>query len=103
MDPAHERFAIFDQVAKFLSEASRAKPVLLVLDDLHAADLPSLELLHFVSRTLRARRIAIIGTLRSRRVRRSRISRLPSTAFPCPRSCFGQRARWTTRSSSSAL
>lgn len=63
-DPARERFAIFDRVGTFLRERSREAPLLLVFDDLHAADLPSLEVLHFVSRGLRSRRIVVIGTLR---------------------------------------
>lgn len=63
-DAARERFAVFERVLAFLHERSRRSPLLLVFDDLHAADLPSLELLHFVARSLRARRIAIIGTLR---------------------------------------
>lgn len=63
-DSAHERFAIFQRVAWFLRERSRETALLLILDDLHAADLPSLELLHFLARSLRSRRIAVIGTLR---------------------------------------
>lgn len=63
-DSARERFAIFKRVLDFLRERSQKSPLLLIFDDLHAADLPSLELLHFVSRSLRARRIAIIGTAR---------------------------------------
>lgn len=63
-DAGRERFVIFDRVVTFLRERSRQVPLLLIFDDLHAADLPSLELLHFVSRSLRARRIVVIGTLR---------------------------------------
>lgn len=63
-DSARERFAMFDGVATFLRERSKERALLLVFDDLHAADLPSLELLHFVSRGLRTRRIVVIGTLR---------------------------------------
>ncbi len=63
-DAAHERFACFERVTRFLRESSRTKPLLLVFDDLHAADLPSLELLHFVARALHARRILVLGTLR---------------------------------------
>ncbi|MBX3230932.1 MAG: AAA family ATPase [Labilithrix sp.] len=63
-DSARERFVLFERVLAFLRERSRASPLLLVFDDLHAADVPSLELLHFVARGLRGRRIAIIGTLR---------------------------------------
>ena len=37
----------------FLAEAAEARPLVLVLDDLHAADEPSLLLLQFVARQLR--------------------------------------------------
>jgi tetratricopeptide (TPR) repeat protein len=70
-DPARERFVIFDRVLAFLR--SRTSPLLLVFDDLHAADLPSLELLHFVSRSLRSRRIVIVGTLRDAEGRRGAV------------------------------
>jgi hypothetical protein len=73
-DSAHERFANFDRVARFLRERSRQAPLLLVFDDLHAGDLPSLELLHFVSRNLRSRRIAAIGTFRDVEAKRAPIA-----------------------------
>jgi hypothetical protein len=70
-DSAHERFAVFERVSSFVRERSRATPLLLVFDDLHATDLPSLELLHFVSRGLRSRRIVVIGTLRDVEAKRA--------------------------------
>jgi tetratricopeptide (TPR) repeat protein len=63
-DAARERFSVLERVLEFLRQRSRESALLLVLDDLHAADLPSLELLHFVARSLRSRRIVVIGTLR---------------------------------------
>jgi tetratricopeptide (TPR) repeat protein len=74
MDPAQERFAIFERVAAFLREVARAQPLLLVFDDLHAADLPSLELLSFVARSARTRRMAIIGTLRDIEARQAPVA-----------------------------
>ncbi len=73
-DSGRERFAIFDRVATFLRERSREAPLLLIFDDLHAADLPSLEVLHFVSRGLRSRRIVVIGTLRDVEAQRAPIA-----------------------------
>jgi hypothetical protein len=73
-DAAHERFAHFERVSSFLRERSQEMPLLLVLDDLHAADLPSLELLHFVSRNVRSRRIVIIGTYRDIEAQRAPIA-----------------------------
>jgi DNA-binding SARP family transcriptional activator len=46
------RFALFDATTEFLRNASAVRPLLLVLDDLHAADEPSLLLLRFVAREL---------------------------------------------------
>src|SRR5205823_1676442 len=52
-DPARERFELFEGVTAFLRAAAQRAPLLLVFDDLHIADLPTLELLAFVARGLR--------------------------------------------------
>ena len=58
------RFRLFDAVVdRFCSTAGQGALVL-VLDDLHWADEPSIRLLRFVGRDPRARRLAIIGTYR---------------------------------------
>ncbi len=49
-DPA--RFELFDSIAAYLKRLSNASPLVLVLDDLHAADADSLHLLRFVARDL---------------------------------------------------
>src|SRR5438067_3548064 len=46
------RFRLFDAATAFLRSAAAERPLLLVLDDLHAADEPSLMLLRFVAREL---------------------------------------------------
>ena len=43
------RFRLFDAVATFLRNASEETPIVLVLDDLHVADAPSLLMLQFVA------------------------------------------------------
>lgn len=53
-DPDAARFELFDAVAHALSAAARRTPLLCILDDLHTADVPSLELLAFATRHLRA-------------------------------------------------
>lgn len=73
-DAVRERFSMFDGVLRFLRTGSQAQPLLLVFDDLHAADVHSLELLHFVARGLRSRRIAILGTVRDVEARRGGIA-----------------------------
>ena len=43
------RFRLFDAVRRELEVAARARPLLLVIDDLHWADVPSLRLLDFLA------------------------------------------------------
>ena len=58
------RFRLFDSVAAFLKRAADERPLVLVLDDLHAADEPSLLLLQYVTRELARSRIMILGAYR---------------------------------------
>jgi DNA-binding SARP family transcriptional activator len=58
------RFRLFDSVTAFLKSAAAARPLVLVLDDLHAADEPSLLLLQFVARELGESRLLIVGAYR---------------------------------------
>jgi tetratricopeptide (TPR) repeat protein len=58
------RFQVFSAVAGELRAASAKAPTLLVLDDLHVADLSSLRMLQFVARELRSLKLAIVGTRR---------------------------------------
>jgi DNA-binding SARP family transcriptional activator len=58
------RFRLFDASAAVLRSASESRPILLVLDDLHAADTPSLLLLQFIARELASTRMLIIGAFR---------------------------------------
>jgi DNA-binding SARP family transcriptional activator len=58
------RFRLFDATAQFLRNASQSRPILLVLDDLHAADAPSLLLLRFLARELGSTRLFLLGAYR---------------------------------------
>jgi DNA-binding SARP family transcriptional activator len=58
------RFRLFDAAAGFLRNASERRPILLVLDDLHAADAPSLLLLQFLARELASSRILVLAAYR---------------------------------------
>ena len=62
------RFALFDVVTTFLADVAKLRPLLIVLDDLHAADPASLLLLRFVARTLRETGIVVVGTHREAEV-----------------------------------
>ena len=64
------RFSLFDSTATFLRNAAGAQPLLLVLDDLHAADESSLLLLQFLARDLRSAPLLVIGTYRESDARR---------------------------------
>ncbi len=58
------RFRLFDSLTAFLQSAAATQPLVLVLDDLHAADEPSLLLLQFVARELARSRILVVGAYR---------------------------------------
>jgi len=58
------RFRLFDAVATFLRNAGAGQPLMLVLDDLHAADAPSILLLRFVARELADAHILVLGAYR---------------------------------------
>ncbi len=59
-----DRFRLFDAVATFLRNAGAVQPLMLVLDDLHAADAPSILLLRFVARELGDARVLVLGAYR---------------------------------------
>jgi AAA ATPase domain len=58
------RFYLFIAITELLKKAASARPLLLVLDDLHAADDASLLLLRFLARDLRAARLLVVGIYR---------------------------------------
>ncbi len=58
------RFRLFDATARFSAQLSRERPLLLFLDDLHAADEPSLLLLRFLARELASMRLLMVGACR---------------------------------------
>ncbi|MBI1816711.1 MAG: AAA family ATPase [Deltaproteobacteria bacterium] len=60
----HARFAQFGAVGGLLKRAGAARPLVLILDDLHASDQPSLLLLQFIARELRDAHLLIAGTYR---------------------------------------
>ena len=63
-DPDTERYLLYAAVVGLLEEASRQRPVVVVLDDLHWADKPSLQLLRHVVANTSATRLLILGTYR---------------------------------------
>jgi tetratricopeptide (TPR) repeat protein len=70
-DAEQLRFRLFDAVTRLLRESGSAKPIMLVLDDLHDADVASLQLLKFVARMVHDARLIIVGTYRDAVMRHS--------------------------------
>jgi DNA-binding SARP family transcriptional activator len=64
LDSEGARFRLFDAVTSFLRSAARARPLVIVFDDLHAADEPSLLMLQFAVREIDESRILILGAHR---------------------------------------
>src|SRR5947207_35054 len=58
------RFRLLDSTAAFLRAASAEQPLVLVLDDLHAADEPSLLMLRFLAGELGDSGVLLVGTFR---------------------------------------
>jgi tetratricopeptide (TPR) repeat protein len=58
------RFRLFDSVNRLVANAAMAAPHVLVLDDLHAADVPSLLLLTFLAQDLHAMPVLVVGAYR---------------------------------------
>src|SRR5690242_819531 len=70
--PADARFRVFDRAVQALLGRAKRGAVAVVLDDLHAADLPSLLLLQLLARSLRGSTLVVIGTYREVEARRDR-------------------------------
>jgi len=63
-DPDGARYRLFEAVSALLCAAARRRPVLLVLDDLHWADRPTLLLLRHLARASRRSALLVLGTYR---------------------------------------
>ena len=63
-DPESARFRLFDSVSTFLARVSQEQPTLLIFDDAHWADAPTLQLLQFFARYVSDSRLIVVGTYR---------------------------------------
>lgn len=70
-ESAPSRFALFDAVSTVLQRLADDHPMLLVLDDLHAADHDSLQLLQFLARDVESSRLVVVATYRAEEAERS--------------------------------
>ena len=64
-DAEAERFALFGAITDLLSRAGSLVPIVVVLDDLHWADKPTVQLLRHLTRIGDPMRLMVIGTYRS--------------------------------------
>jgi eukaryotic-like serine/threonine-protein kinase len=65
------RFRLFDSAVSFLRRAAESRPLVIVLDDLHAADTTSLMMLTAIAKSIRTIRALVIGTYRQAEIRQS--------------------------------
>ena len=63
-DADSARFRLFDSTVRLLGEAARARPMVLVIDDLQAADRPSVLLLGFLASQLADMPLLVVATYR---------------------------------------
>jgi ATP/maltotriose-dependent transcriptional regulator MalT len=69
-DPSETRFRLFGSIARYLVDHSRRRPLVLVLDDLHWADAPTLRLLEFLTQETTGGRLLVVGIYRDTDVSR---------------------------------
>jgi tetratricopeptide (TPR) repeat protein len=62
--PEGERIRLFDAVGRFLADAAADRPLLVTLDDMHAADEPSLLLLRFLAEALTGAGVVLVASYR---------------------------------------
>src|SRR5262249_28776842 len=70
LDSEQARFRLFDAITRFLARAADARPLVLILDDIHWADKPSLLLLRFLAREMSESRLLVVATYRDVEVSR---------------------------------
>jgi DNA-binding CsgD family transcriptional regulator len=63
-DASQARFRLFDVVSEFWKRVASAQPLLLILEDLHWADIASLQLFDFLTAELATTRLLLVGTAR---------------------------------------
>ena len=71
-EPEYAQFLLFDAVTEFVKRAAGSAPLVLVFDDLHWADRPTLLLLQHLTREIADCSLLVIGTYRDVEVDRTR-------------------------------
>ncbi|HEV2217100.1 MAG TPA: AAA family ATPase [Candidatus Dormibacteraeota bacterium] len=76
-DPTMSKLRLFEAIVLLLTEAARARGVLLVIEDLHWADPATRELVDYATRRLRSTKVLLLATYRTDEMHR-RHALLPS-------------------------
>jgi len=63
-EPEGARFRLFHATVELLRRASAERPLVLILDDLHAADTPSLLMVQFLARELGSMHVLVVAAMR---------------------------------------
>src|SRR3712207_7543577 len=63
-DAEQERFRLFEAVTSLVAEAAAARPLILLLDDLHWADDATLLLLRHLARSFGSEQLMVVATFR---------------------------------------
>lgn len=66
LGPDQARFQLMDAVSNLLADAAQTVPLVVVLEDLHVADVSTVLLLEFLTTAIRHQPLLIIGTFRER-------------------------------------
>jgi hypothetical protein len=86
LEPQQARFRLMDAVSTLLLATASRTPVLLILEDLHAADPDSLALLEFLTRQSHTAPLMLVGSYRDSELQRPRtgslIERVRRNAIP---------------------
>lgn len=86
-EPEQARFRLFDPTTTFLTNPAQNQPLVLVLDDLHWADQPSLLLLEFLAREMTGHRLLALGCYRDMELSRQHPAPTsPGARVPTPAS-----------------
>jgi DNA-binding SARP family transcriptional activator len=64
-DPEQERFRLFEAVTSLIAEAAAARPLILLVDDLHWADDATLLLLRHLARSFESSQLMVVVTFRA--------------------------------------
>lgn len=72
-NPAMARFRVFDAMAAFVRKAAAERPLVIVLDDLHWADEPTLLLLSFLCRDVATSKVLLVGAYRDGEIPRRKL------------------------------